>query len=188
MKLYTLVTAVAVTTLLAGAVIAPSSAAHATTAAAATSTTASIPLPEHPNAPIDFAAAKEQLLSQGTVLKITESPAGTATTIDLDGLTVTLTEPNPVSPRMETNLLPNAIVVTLNTTEQQALANGTAFAIGSALCELPVLGWIGCLGIQGALEVAGTWLGAEGLCKGEFDITFSLQSGDDNWMSYRCAA
>lgn len=56
------------------------------------------------------------------------------------------------------------LYIQLNRTDQQALVNGSAAALGVALCAIPAVGWVACAGIAAALGVATVYVNAHGLC------------------------
>lgn len=58
----------------------------------------------------------------------------------------------------------NGFYITLNPTDQAALTNGSAAAIGAALCAIPAVGWAACGVIAVVLAIATTYVNAHGLC------------------------
>jgi hypothetical protein len=142
----------------------------------------------------EFQALKATIAGDGEKLESTESVEGISTTYKYEGFELLLTEPGPgLSAPGSTmalfdieSALPYAITVILGEGDQQALAAGGYNALNVALCAIPAVGWASCGAITVGLQAAGAYLQAEGLCQGDFRIIFSLQSGDDNWISYRC--
>lgn len=68
--------------------------------------------------------------------------------------------------RLSSGVSGSTIFIKLNKTDQQALLNGGAVALGAALCNIPAIGWVACAAIGSALAIGMTYVRAHGICKG----------------------
>jgi hypothetical protein len=55
--------------------------------------------------------------------------------------------------------------ITLNHTDEIVLAAGFGTFLAMALCRIPVIGWVGCGAITGAMAAAAAWIGVRGVCR-----------------------
>lgn len=99
--------------------------------------------------------SKSYELSVGTVVTMGTEPIVSGTHSHKIGVAV---------PMIGGGIEGNGVYITLNSTDQAALTNGGAAAIGAALCAIPAVGWAGCGVIAVVLAVATTYVNAYGLC------------------------
>jgi hypothetical protein len=63
------------------------------------------------------------------------------------------------------------VCVDLDRTDQGALTNGGAAALGVAICFIPAVGQVACVLVGAALAVAATYVSTNGICPNKLRVT-----------------
>lgn len=67
------------------------------------------------------------------------------------------------------------LFISLNSTDQGAIAAGAGYAVGAALCALPGVGQAACVVVGSVIAAATYYIGANGVCGGGRELRIYLQ-------------
>jgi hypothetical protein len=67
------------------------------------------------------------------------------------------------------------LYISLNSTDQGAIAAGAGYAIGAAICAIPGVGQIACVAVGSIIAAATFYIGANGVCGGGRELRIYLQ-------------
>jgi hypothetical protein len=115
-----------------------------------------------------IAEAFAELSASDLPREMTVSRTETLTTFDLEGTAVTFSKANrrgaSETPDLNGGYDKYGMYISFNSTDQEALVNGGAVALGVAICAIPGVGWIACGVVAVIIAIATTYINAHGIC------------------------